>query len=104
MTTVGSPGMVPNDRIAEDAVEKLVLQWLRDLGYTHLPGASVTPEGSRPERSGWDSIVLGERLRVALACLNPAVPEDALVQAARMVLREEPSLSSCVDHTSVSKP
>jgi len=70
--------------MTEDQLENEALQWLGELGYTHLYGPDIAPDGSDPERENYRQVVLTLRLRAAIARLNPKVPlaarEDALKQ------------------------
>jgi type I restriction enzyme R subunit len=70
--------------MTEDQLEQEALGWLSDVGYTPLYGPDLSPEGARPERQSYQQVLLIERLRGALARLNPGMPpaarEDALQQ------------------------
>jgi type I restriction enzyme, R subunit len=70
--------------MTEDQLELETLSWLADVGYTHVYGPDIAPDGNEPERSNYTQVVLVERLRQAIARLNPNVPlvarEDALQQ------------------------
>lgn len=65
--------------MTEDQLEKEALEWLSELGYTHLYGPDIAHDGSDPQRETYRQVVLTERLRAAIAKLNPA-REDALKQ------------------------
>ncbi|MCQ4320758.1 type I restriction endonuclease subunit R [Stutzerimonas stutzeri] len=70
--------------MTEDQLEKEALEWLSELGYTHLYGPDIAHDGSDPQRESYRQVVLTERLRAAIAKLNPQVPlaarEDAIKQ------------------------
>ncbi|MDD5298200.1 MAG: type I restriction endonuclease subunit R [Rhodocyclaceae bacterium] len=70
--------------MTEDQLEQETLAWLADVGYTRLYGPELSPDGSMPERQNYQQVLLIERLRGALARLNPDMPraarEDALQQ------------------------
>jgi type I restriction enzyme, R subunit len=70
--------------MTEDQLEQETLGWLADVGYTHVYGSYIAPDGSAPERNNYTQVVLVERLREAITRLNPNVPlvarEDALQQ------------------------
>ncbi len=79
--------------ITESAVEEVALSWFEGLGYTVLHGPDIAPGEPAAERANYSDVALQERLRVALARINPAIPSDALDEALRKVLRtEHPSL------------
>ena len=70
--------------MTEDQLERETLAWLQDVGYTHMAGPDIAPDGHAPERSDYRQVLLAGRLRAALVRLNPAVPataiDDALAQ------------------------
>ncbi|OQS09275.1 DEAD/DEAH box helicase [Chromobacterium violaceum] len=70
--------------MTEDQLEQETLGWLEDVGYTHLYGPDLAPEGADCERADYRQVLLLERLRSAIARLNPGIPlaarEDALRQ------------------------
>jgi type I restriction enzyme R subunit len=70
--------------MTEDQLERETLGWLSEVGYTPLFGPDLAPEGNSPERTDYRQVLLLERLRGAIARLNPSIPlvarEDALRQ------------------------
>ncbi|PLX75730.1 MAG: DEAD/DEAH box helicase [Azoarcus sp.] len=70
--------------MTEDQLERETLGWLAEVGYTPLFGPDLSPDGPAQERADYRQILLFERLRNAIARLNPDVPlaarEDALQQ------------------------
>ena len=70
--------------MTEDQLEQEALGWLAAVGYSHLYGPDIAVDGDSPERSDYRQVVLVERLRSAVARLNPAIPlaarEDAIAQ------------------------
>ena len=70
--------------MTEDQLERETLAWLQDVGYTHIAGPDIAPDGPAPERSDYRQVLLAGRLKEALMRLNPAVPvvaiDDALAQ------------------------
>lgn len=70
--------------MTEDQLEQETLGWLVDVGYRCLFGPDLAPDGANPERVDYRQVLLVERLRGAIARLNPAMPlqarEDALQQ------------------------
>ncbi len=75
--------------MTEDQLERETLGWLADVGYTHVLGPDISPDGSAPERSNYTQVVLVERLRQAIARLNPQVPQAAREDALQQVLNLE---------------
>lgn len=70
--------------MTEDQLEQEALSWLIDVGYSHVYGPNIAIDGNMPERSNYIQVILIERLRNAIARLNPHIPlaarEDALHQ------------------------
>ena len=87
----------------ESAVEEASLQWLASIGYAVAHGPDLAPGGAAAERRSYADVVLVERLRLALADINPAVPPDAIEDAVRKLV--QPESPSLVENTaSVSRP
>ncbi len=70
--------------ITEDQLELLAIQWFQETGWTHVPGAVITPEGVAAEREDFRAVVLKGRLAEALR-LNPKLPESAVEEVRRRV-------------------
>ena len=77
--------------ITENDVEQAALSWLADLGWQVLYGPDIAPDGLYPERASYDDVVLQQRLRDALAELNPELPLSALDDALRRLTHPEGS-------------
>ena len=79
--------------IRESTVEEAALDWFEELGYAIRHGPEIAPDEPGAERSGYDEVVLGRRLRDAIADLNEGIPDETQEEAFRKVLRpESPSL------------
>lgn len=76
-------------KFTESVVEEAALDWLDDLGYSVVYGPEIAPGELLAERVGFDSVVLEKRLRSALTKLNPEIPQEALDDAAKKVMRTE---------------
>ncbi len=76
--------------MTEDQLEQEALETLGELGYKHLYGPDITHDGPNPERESYRDVVLGMRLRDAVAQLNPSMPaavrEDAVLQVLNLGL------------------
>lgn len=70
--------------MTEDQLEQEALSWLIEVGYTHLSGYDIAPDGPAPERDHFRQVLLPQRMRDAIARLNPHIPlaarEDAFKQ------------------------
>jgi type I restriction enzyme R subunit len=79
--------------LPEAAIEQIVLDQLRGLGYATASDAEIGPDGKAPEREAYAEPVLAKRLSSAIARLNPGIPAEARGDALRKVLAtERPSL------------
>ena len=70
----------------ESVVEDATLEYFAELGYSIAHGPDIAPGEPMQERASYGDVVLIDRLRVALARINPRIPADALDEAARKVL------------------
>ncbi|HHH46921.1 MAG TPA: type I restriction endonuclease subunit R, partial [Thiotrichales bacterium] len=76
-------------RLAESDVEAAALAWLEGLGWTISHGPDIAPDTSAAERGDYGEVVLAERLREALANLNPDLATEALDDAFRKLTHPE---------------
>ncbi|MCP5203706.1 MAG: type I restriction endonuclease subunit R [Pseudomonadales bacterium] len=70
----------------EDAIEKLAIERLVELGYDYRHGPEIAHDGENPERSSYAEVVLAERLRAVVTRINPGIPADAQEQAVKTAL------------------
>jgi type I restriction enzyme, R subunit len=73
----------------ESVVEQAALAWLARSGWRVRNGAEIAPGEPAAERDDYGQVVLTQRLRNALARLNPALPAEALDDAFRKLTRPE---------------
>jgi type I restriction enzyme R subunit len=80
--------------IAENHVEEAALAWLVELGYDVASGLTIGPDGSAPERASYGDVILAERLKAAIAHLNPHLNKDTQEEVFRRLTQSEtPSLT-----------
>ncbi len=72
--------------MTEDQLEQETLGWLSELGYTVHSGYDIAHDGPNPQRASYREVVLTDRLREAIARLNPQVPAAAREDALHRVL------------------
>jgi len=77
------------NRFAESVVEDAALAWLEARGWRLVHGPDIAPDTPAAERADYREVVLAQRLRDALARLNPALPPEALEDAFRKLTRPE---------------
>lgn len=73
--------------ITENNIETFAIETLRSLGWEYVHGLSIAPGAEKQERENFEQIILVDRLRKAVATLNPHIPEAAREQAVQKVLR-----------------
>ena len=88
--------------MTEDQLEQETLGWLADVGYRQVYGPTIAYDGESPERESYRQVLLVERLRSAIAKLNPKVPlaarEDALRQVQELGLPIQLSANRLFHH------
>src|SRR3989344_5261709 len=75
-----------NYKYTESDLENAVLEWLEDLGYSIAFGPDIAPDGELPERESYKDIVLVDRLRTAVARINPSIPQEAQEDAIKKII------------------
>ncbi|MCC6764970.1 MAG: type I restriction endonuclease subunit R [Deltaproteobacteria bacterium] len=75
--------------VTESVVEQAALAWLEAAGWRIAHGPDIAPDMPAAERRDYGEVVLAQRLRDALARLNPALPPEALEDAFRKLTRPE---------------
>ena len=73
----------------ESVVEQAALAWLESAGWQIRNGVAIAPGEPAAERDDYGQVVLAQRLRDALARLNPTLPAEALDDAFRKLARPE---------------
>ncbi len=76
-------------RFTESTVEDAALAWLEGIGRHVAHGPAITPDMAADERRDYGEVVLAQRLRDALARLNPQLPAEALEDVFRKLTRPE---------------
>ena len=74
---------------SESVVEQAALAWLESIGWQVRNGAEIAPGEPAAERDDYGPVVLAQRLRDALARLNPTLPTEALEVVFRKLTRPE---------------
>lgn len=77
----------------ESQLEEAALEWFEELGYTIIFGPDISPEGQYPERKNYGEVMLAERLKDALARINPNLSSASIEEACRIItIPQNPSL------------
>src|SRR5262245_54145415 len=74
--------------IAENDIELIAINYLKSLGYTHLQGPDISPDGEHPERQ-YNEVILTARLQDAIDKFNPHLSAEAQEDVLKKVLRTE---------------
>ncbi len=73
--------------ITENIIEESAIEILQAQGWEYANGKEISPEGLFCERENYQQIILTNRLRNAIATINPHIPQDAQEAAVQKVLR-----------------
>jgi type I restriction enzyme, R subunit len=73
--------------ITENIIEESAIEILQLQGWEYTNGKEISPEGIFCERDSFEQIILTDRLRNAIAKINPHIPNDAQEAAVQKVLR-----------------
>lgn len=73
--------------ITENIIEESAIEILQSQGWDYANGKEISPEGLFCERENFSQIVLLNRLRTAIATINPTIPLVAQEAAVQKVLR-----------------
>lgn len=84
-------------KYTESELEKATLEWLQELGYEIVFGPTIAPDGEAPERKSYGDIILFDRLKKAVARINPRIPAHAQEEAIKKVINVAYSSPSLVD-------
>jgi len=74
-------------KITESAIEELAIERLEASGYRYVYAPSIAPDSETPERESFEDVLLIERLRSAIARINPNIPPDAREDALKQIQR-----------------
>ena len=73
-------------KFTESDLEIATLEWLEELGYSIAFGPNLAPDGEAPERESYRDVFLVERLRSAIARINPTIPAESQEEAIKQVI------------------
>ena len=73
--------------ITENHIETFAIETLQSIGWQYVHGFAIAPGAEKQERKNFEQVILIDRLRKAIAILNPHIPESAREQAVQKVLR-----------------
>ena len=76
-------------KLTESAIEEFAIRLLERLGYVHLHGPDIAPDGEAPERGDYAEVLLAGRLERAVARINPHLASDLRQEALRELQRAQ---------------
>jgi type I restriction enzyme R subunit len=74
-------------KLSEYHIESSAIEILQSLGWEYANGKEISPEGLFCDRENFGQVILANKLRTAVANINPAIPVDALDAAVQKVMR-----------------
>ncbi|MFC1510655.1 type I restriction endonuclease subunit R [Candidatus Omnitrophota bacterium] len=74
-------------KITESEIEQFAIELLEKQGYEYIYAPNIAPDSETSERESFEDVLLLERLRTAVARINPAVPRDQQEDAIKQILR-----------------
>ncbi|MEJ8767456.1 type I restriction endonuclease subunit R [Oceanobacillus sp. HCA-5259] len=81
------------ENFTEDKLEEAAIEILQELGYNYIFGPEISPDGERPERKDYRTVILEDRVKDALFKNNRHLPHEALEEAFRQIIAfNSPSL------------
>lgn len=80
--------------INESEIERAALDILKELGYEHIYGPDLLPDGLFGERTTHSEVVLTKRLLKKLSDINPHLSKDSIDEVVKKIIRiESPDLT-----------
>lgn len=73
--------------IVEQHIEEAALEILQDLGYNYTYGPDIAPDSQSPLRNRWDDVILTDKLRDAIARLNPYLTKEEVEEVIKKIKR-----------------
>lgn len=74
-------------KVTEPAIEEFAIELFEKLGYQYVYAPDIAPDSETPERECFEDVLLLERLRSAVARINPSIPFDVREEAIKQVQR-----------------
>jgi type I restriction enzyme R subunit len=75
------------EQITENEIEKFAIELVGKLGYQYVYAPDIAPDSETPERERFEDVLLLERLRSAVARINPSIPFDVREEAIKQIQR-----------------
>lgn len=74
-------------KITESEIEQFAVDLLEGQGFTYIYGPDIAPDSETPARRSFEDVFLLEKLRAAVARINPDIPTEAREDAIKQLQR-----------------
>src|SRR5665648_766397 len=74
-------------KITESEIEQFAIELLEHQGYHYIYAPDIAPDSDTPARNTFEDVLLLNRLRTAVARINPTIPKDAREDAIKQIQR-----------------
>lgn len=74
-------------KITESEIETFAIELFEKHGYQYIYAPDIAPDSETPERERFEDVLLLERLRTAVARINPGIPVDVREEAIKQIQR-----------------
>lgn len=75
------------NRITESLIEEFTIKLLEKQGYQYVYGPDIAPDSETPGRESFEEVILLEKLRKAVARINPTISADNRQDAIKQLQR-----------------
>ena len=75
------------NKLTESEIETFSIELLERLGYQYIYAPDIAPDSETPERERFEDVLLLDRLRTAVARINPTLPADVREDAIKRIQR-----------------
>jgi len=75
--------------IDEEQLEQLAIDIFKNIGYKHIVGYKISPDGSNPERDDYRKVILEERLISSLKNINPDFNSQEIKNSVSNIINPE---------------
>jgi len=72
-------------KITESAIETFAIELLEKQGYRYIYGSAIAPDSETPKRLSFEDVLLLDKLKNAVARINPTIPTEVRVDAVKQI-------------------
>lgn len=74
-------------KITESEIEKFAIELLEKQGFEYIYAPDIAPDSEQPERESFEDVILLDRLKSAVARINPAISPEDQTEALKQITR-----------------